>query len=308
MKEAVLGAKESPSAGPMDQIVVPPTGLPSASIQPKAAPPQSCTSMPRCRLYQACIAFGSLALKKMPPIPVTRFMCTSRGKMRRFEWTYSPSLSSAGSTTHDRLSALLPDPRLRGRPGDRKPPTEVQLNADRTCHPDGYSSEGEAERFDARVKELDLEPSTRDRLCLPDQLIHPLLYDRAIALRVDISSLGRPCDFTVEPHAKWHTRALLRRSHDEVHVARVELIGDPSVGSGEGARVGSDRPVTRQSPTVEPQARRRRVVMSRVEGHAAARVETVGMVIPQVALRRSQVLPVGLHLVTVRVNGDQSFW
>src|SRR2546421_12730540 len=83
MKEAVLGAKESPSAGPMDQIVVPPTGLPSASVQPKAAPPQSCTSMPRCRLYQACIAFGSLALKKMPPIPVARFMCTSRGKMRR---------------------------------------------------------------------------------------------------------------------------------------------------------------------------------------------------------------------------------
>src|SRR5438876_11501647 len=65
----------------MDQIVVPPTGLPSASVQRKAAPPQSCTSMPRCRLYQACIAFGSLALKKMPPIPVTRFMCTSRGKM-----------------------------------------------------------------------------------------------------------------------------------------------------------------------------------------------------------------------------------
>src|SRR2546422_138181 len=117
MKEAVLGAKESPSAGPMDQIVVPPTGLSSASVQPKAAPPQSCTSMPRCRLYQACIAFGSLALKKMPPIPVTRFMCTSRGKMRRFAWAYSPSLSTAGSTTHDRMSALLPDPRLRGRPG-----------------------------------------------------------------------------------------------------------------------------------------------------------------------------------------------
>ena len=117
MNEAVLGAKESPSAGPMDQIVVPPTGLPSTSVQPKVAPPQSCTSMPRCRLYQACIAFGSLALKKMPPIPVTRFMCTSRGKMRRFAWTYSPSLSTAGSTTHDRMSALPPDPRLRGRPG-----------------------------------------------------------------------------------------------------------------------------------------------------------------------------------------------
>src|SRR5215472_14059406 len=37
--------------------------------------------MPRCCLYQACIACGSLALKKMPPIPVTRFMSTSCAKM-----------------------------------------------------------------------------------------------------------------------------------------------------------------------------------------------------------------------------------
>src|SRR5256885_445021 len=37
--------------------------------------------------------------------------------MRRFAWTYSASLSTAGSTTHDRKSALRPDPRLRRRPG-----------------------------------------------------------------------------------------------------------------------------------------------------------------------------------------------
>src|SRR5262245_29712165 len=30
--------------------------------------------MPRCRLYQAPSAAASLALKKMPPMPVTRFM------------------------------------------------------------------------------------------------------------------------------------------------------------------------------------------------------------------------------------------
>src|ERR1700716_2925620 len=124
MKEAVLGAKESPSAGPLDQIFLPPPGLPSALVQPKAAPPQSCTSIPRCRLYQACIAFGSLALKKMPPIPVTRFMCTSRGKLRRFAWTYSASLSTAGSTTHDRMSALLQPPRSVPSRSVAPPPTQ----------------------------------------------------------------------------------------------------------------------------------------------------------------------------------------
>src|SRR5947208_11464043 len=73
MKVAVLGANWSPCAEPIDQTVVPATGLPSSSVQVKAVPPHSWTSIPRCRLYQACSAGASLALKKMPPMPVTRF-------------------------------------------------------------------------------------------------------------------------------------------------------------------------------------------------------------------------------------------
>src|SRR5579859_7598403 len=74
MKDAVLGANCLLSAGVTDHAVVPANGLPSPSAQVNAAPPQSCTSIPRCRLYQACSAGASLALKKMPPMPVTRFM------------------------------------------------------------------------------------------------------------------------------------------------------------------------------------------------------------------------------------------
>src|SRR5213596_1630192 len=74
MKVAVLGAKWSPCAEPMDQMVVPATSLPSPSVQVKAVPPHSWTSIPRCRLYQACSAGASLALKKMPPMPATRFI------------------------------------------------------------------------------------------------------------------------------------------------------------------------------------------------------------------------------------------
>src|SRR5437879_2282951 len=74
MKAAVLGANWSPCAELMDQTVVPATGLPPPSVQVKAAPPHSWTSIPRWRLYQACSAAASLALKKMPPMPVTRFI------------------------------------------------------------------------------------------------------------------------------------------------------------------------------------------------------------------------------------------
>src|SRR5262245_48703464 len=55
-------------------MVVPFVGLPESSVHVKAAPPHSCTSMPRCLRYQLRRAAGSLALKKMPPMPVTRFM------------------------------------------------------------------------------------------------------------------------------------------------------------------------------------------------------------------------------------------
>src|SRR6266480_5206593 len=78
MKVAVLGANWSPCAEPIDQMVVPATGLPSPSVQVKAVPPHSWTSIPRCRLYQACSAGASLALKKMPPMPVTRFIESPR--------------------------------------------------------------------------------------------------------------------------------------------------------------------------------------------------------------------------------------
>src|SRR5207249_416878 len=74
MKVAVLGANWSPCAEPIDQTVVPATGLPSPSVQVNAVPPHAWTSIPRCRLYQACSAGASLALKKMPPMPVTRFI------------------------------------------------------------------------------------------------------------------------------------------------------------------------------------------------------------------------------------------
>src|SRR5918995_1031349 len=77
VKLAALGAKWSPTVPLTDQIVVPFVGLPESSVQVNATPPHSCTSMPRCFLYQAINAAGSLALKKMPPMPVTLFIAPS---------------------------------------------------------------------------------------------------------------------------------------------------------------------------------------------------------------------------------------
>src|SRR5688572_8752479 len=52
--------------------MVTPSGC-GGSFQRNVVPPQSSTSMPRWWRYQAARASGSLALRKTPPIPVTRF-------------------------------------------------------------------------------------------------------------------------------------------------------------------------------------------------------------------------------------------
>src|SRR3954468_4873819 len=83
MKLDLLGAKCVPSAGLTDQMVMPFVGLPSASVHVNAAPPHSCTSIPRCFRYQSQSALGSFALMKMPPMPVTRRMALSRSEHQR---------------------------------------------------------------------------------------------------------------------------------------------------------------------------------------------------------------------------------
>src|SRR5437867_11791856 len=64
MKVDLLGAKYSPSAAAMDHTVVPFVGLPAASVQVNAVPPHSWTSMPRCCLYQARSATGSVRVEE----------------------------------------------------------------------------------------------------------------------------------------------------------------------------------------------------------------------------------------------------
>jgi hypothetical protein len=51
-------------------------------------------------------------------------------------------------------------------------------------------AEGEGESLDARV-ERDFERPIEDRLRLADQLIQPLLDDRAVAVFVDVQAAGR---------------------------------------------------------------------------------------------------------------------
>src|SRR5438067_2527925 len=66
------------------------------------------------------------------------------------------------------------------------------------------STERERKGFRARIEELDLEQSIGDRLWLADQLVHPLVGNRADTLVVDISSVSGTRRLSIDQHAKPH--------------------------------------------------------------------------------------------------------
>ena len=80
MKLAVPGSRYVVSRLNALQIVMP-FSLPGPPHS-KIAPPHSATSRPRWSRYHAASALGSFALKKMPPMPVTRFMVSPQPALR----------------------------------------------------------------------------------------------------------------------------------------------------------------------------------------------------------------------------------
>src|SRR6476646_4153722 len=59
---------------------------------------------------------------------------------------------------------------------------DVGVVSDMVMAPLSLSSEGEHERLDAGVEELDLEPHVADGRRLADQLVHPLVVGGAVAV------------------------------------------------------------------------------------------------------------------------------
>src|SRR5258705_2323558 len=98
MNGALLGSKYLVESGKMFHAVVPS----GSSFQSNVAPPQLCTGMPRWSRYQALSALGSRALKKTPPMPVTRliYLVLAGGSVLfQMSWVTSQLVSVRCQTT-----------------------------------------------------------------------------------------------------------------------------------------------------------------------------------------------------------------
>jgi len=61
---------------------------------------------------------------------------------------------------------------------------------------------------------------------LPDELVEPLLGDRAVTLIVDVNAVRRTRRLSIDAHAKAHGGTGSRRTHDEINVATVKAVDD----------------------------------------------------------------------------------
>src|SRR5580658_6961970 len=89
-----------------------------------------------------------------------------------------------------------------------------------------YSAKRKIERFNARTYEFDIEHSICDRPGLADQLVHPWLGHKAIALLIDVTPMSVARGLTIDAHPKADRGASKARAHDEINVACVEAVHD----------------------------------------------------------------------------------
>jgi hypothetical protein len=96
-----------------------------------------------------------------------------------------------------------------------------------------------------------------------------------------------------------------RRSHDQVHVARVEPQGDAAAGPLRGGSVPRDGPIAGERPLVHAEIVGKSVRGAPVELRAARRTEGRRLSIAEVRLTRSQLIPVGGCLRALALDVDQ---
>src|SRR6266699_707280 len=107
--------------------------------------------------------------------------------------------------------------------GNPRPPRADQ-RADRS---------GLAERktvgFSLSVEEFELEGSILNAAPLADQLVEALINRSALALTVDVGSMGCACGRAIDKDAKPHRSGTFGWSHDQVDVTGMKAKGDTPV-------------------------------------------------------------------------------
>ena len=149
---------------------------------------------------------------------------------------------------------------------------------------------------DTGIEELDFECSVHHGLRLPHQLIEAAFLHAAPAIGVYVRPMvgarSRPIDFDAKPYGLprnlWH--------HDKVEVASVEPIGYAPGRFVQRCELATDRPDTRQAPSVERQRCAGLIAGGRILPDAAGGSEVASLAVSDIGLAGTEVVPVSVGL------------
>src|SRR5207248_9205087 len=112
----------------------------------------------------------------------------------------------------------------------------------------------ERKGLQACIEKRDLELAISNVPRLSDQLIQPLVGHRAVALVVNVTSVGIARRLSIEEHAKAHGRSSRCRSHDQMQIAGVKAVRDAPWGLPQRNGPSPSRPLSQPCPLVEREA------------------------------------------------------
>src|SRR5262249_50216719 len=92
------------------------------------------------------------------------------------------------------------------------------------------SAERERKSPHARIEKLGLELFINDGLGLPDQLIGPLISNRAVALLIHIATVSSGRGFSLGEHAEPNGGSSGYGRHNQMKIPGVKAVADPAVG------------------------------------------------------------------------------
>ena len=93
-----------------------------------------------------------------------------------------------------------------------------------------------------------------DAIRLADQLIGSRLCYSPVSHLVDVSTVRNAGSLPTDRHAKSHQGARRTRTHDEVQIARVEAIDNPTLGLVQNRGLLLDGPSAQQRPVIHSQS------------------------------------------------------
>ncbi len=155
----------------------------------------------------------------------------------------------------------------------------------------------------AGIKKADFECVVANGARLADELVEPLCGHGTVAIGIGIGPMSVTGRLAIDGHLEAHRFAVGTRAEHQMQIAGMEAVVDATVLVVQRGLLGSNSPVARQAPFVEPRCRRD-IGMGGVVDRALLVDEVFGAPPADIGLRRLHVRLVRRGFRTGRLHVD----